>query len=100
MAGGAGHEMAREVRDVDPALGQGRHRQRDDIEAVEQVLAELAGRHLGLEVAVGRGDDADVDLDPRVAAKAREALLLQHPQDLALRFQWHVGDLVDQQSNT
>ncbi len=48
------------------------------------------------EVAVGRGDDADIDLDP-AAADALEGLLLQGAHDLALGFQRHVGDLVEEQ---
>jgi hypothetical protein len=38
----------------------------EDVEAVVEVLAELAVRERALEVAVGRGDDADVAFIGRV----------------------------------
>jgi hypothetical protein len=40
--------------------------------AVVEVAAELACGHLSLEVAVGHGDDSDVDLDRLVAPYAFE----------------------------
>jgi hypothetical protein len=38
------------------------------VEAVEQVLAEPAGFDVGEEVAVGRRDQPDIDLDRALAA--------------------------------
>ena len=43
---------------------------RQDVDAVEEVLAEAAGLHLGREVAVRRGDDAHVDLDVLACRRA------------------------------
>ena len=60
---------------------------RDDVQAEEQVLAEAPRRDLGLEVAVGRGDDAHVDLDRLGRADAADLALLQHAQQLHL----HLG---------
>ena len=50
-----------------------------------------------LEVAVGRRDDADVDLDRLAAADALELALLQHAQQLDLHLQRQVADLVEEQ---
>ena len=47
--------------DVAAALAQRRQVDAVHVEAVEQVAAELAGVHRGLEVDVGRGDETDVD---------------------------------------
>ncbi len=62
---GAAREEGEEARA--PAAGCPRGRSRsggtthlDDVEPVEQVLAEAARAHVGLEVAVGGGDDAHV----------------------------------------
>ena len=54
-------EILDELRDVLAPLGQARHAQRHDVEAVVEVLAEAALLHLPLEIAAGRGDDAHVD---------------------------------------
>ena len=50
---------------------------------VIQVLAEAAGADLGLQVAVGGGEHADVHLDALGAADALERLVLQGADDLA-----------------
>ena len=85
VPGSAVHEMARQLRDVDPALGQGRHHQRHDVQPVEEVLAELAGAISALRSrlveAITRTSTSTRVSPPRRA----EALLLQDPQDLALR---------------
>ena len=47
------HEIFDQMRNVLAALGQRRHAHRYDREAVIEVLAELAGRDLGLDVAAG-----------------------------------------------
>ena len=89
--------MAGEVGDVFAAFLQGGHFDGDDGEAVVEVLAETAGGDLGHEVAVGGGEHADVDLDALGAAEALEGLVLQGADDLALCFQGHVADFVEQQ---
>ncbi len=70
---------------------------RDDVQAVEEVLAEAPALHLLRQVAVGGGDDPDIDLDAGGTPDPLEGLLLQHAHDLALGLQRHVGDLVEQQ---
>ena len=50
-----------------------------------------------LEVAVGGGDDADVDLDRLGAAEALDHPLLEHAQELDLDLQRQVADLVEEQ---
>ena len=47
--------------------------EREDVQAVEEVLAEAPLRTPRREVAVGRGDDADVDLDGLRAAAALDS---------------------------
>ena len=77
-------------------LAQGRRAQRNNGEAKVQVLAKLAGRHRGRQVAIGRGQHAHVHLEGRLAAHARQLARLQHAQDLGLRRQAHVADLVEE----
>ena len=45
------------------ALAQRRQLQREDVQAVVQVLAELSLATAFAQIAIGGGDDADVDLD-------------------------------------
>ena len=49
-----------------------------------------------LEVAVGGGDDADVDADVLAAAEPRELAVLQHLQQLGLQRRAHLADLVEE----
>src|SRR6266403_2095495 len=76
---------------------QRRKHDRDDVQAVVEVLAEASRLHLGLEVLVGGGEDADVDLERAVAAHPFELALLEHAQDLRLRLERHVADLVEEE---
>ena len=55
--------MIDEGRDVVLAVAQRRHHDGIDIQAVIQILAELAGLHHLDHVAVGGRDQADIDLD-------------------------------------
>ena len=89
-------EGGRQERDVLAPLAQRRQRHREDVEPVEEVLAEPPGRHLGLEVAVGGGDDADVHRQRHVLADPADLLLLQDPVELDLHRQRQVADLVEE----
>jgi hypothetical protein len=77
-------EMAGEPRDVARPLAQRRQADADQVQAVEQILAELPARHLFAEVAVGGGDDAEVDGARDRGAQHLVGAVLQHPQQLDL----------------
>ena len=85
-----------EQRDVVLAIAQRRQLDRDDVQPVEQILAEPPVLHHLPQVDVGRGDDADVDLDRLHAAEAHELALLDHAQQLGLRLERDVADLVEE----
>ena len=89
-------EVLHEQRDVVAPLAQRRQVDADDVQPVEEVLAEPPVLHLLLQVDVGRGDDADVDLDRLHAAEAHELALLHHAQQLGLRLDRDVADLVEE----
>ncbi len=84
-------------RQVVQALAQGGHLDREHVEAVEQILAEVPFGDAVLQVAVGRGDHPHVAADGLVAAHALETALLQHAQQLDLHRQAHVADFIQQQ---
>ncbi len=71
---------------------------RDHVEAVVEVVAELAARDHRLEVAVGRREHAHVHLDRPRSADPLEGLLLQDPQQLHLRALRQVANLVEEQA--
>src|SRR5687768_4474733 len=73
--------------DIDGTLAQGRDLDVEDPEPIEQVLAKVAALDGFAQVAVGRGDDADVRFQEARPAEPLELALLQHPQELCLRRQ-------------
>jgi hypothetical protein len=66
-------------------------------EAVEEVLAEAVRPHIGGEIAVGGGDDADVGLALDRLAEAEEAAPLDRAEELRLRGQGELAYLVEEQ---
>jgi hypothetical protein len=89
--------MSAEHRDVGRALAQWRQAQVDDIEAIEEVLAESARLHLAPEVAVADGDDAHVHLERVTAAHSMHLALLQHPEQLGLHGERDLRHFVEDQ---
>ncbi len=84
-------------RDVLAALAQRRHRQVNDVQAVEQILAERPFRDHVAQVAVGRGDDADVDAAHRsIGADLLQLAGLHEPQQQALHAERHLADFVEE----
>ena len=68
-----------------------------DVDAVEEVFAEALLFDLGLEVAVGRRQDARVERLLRVAADGPDRALLQRAQELGLHARGHLADLVEEE---
>src|SRR5690606_11840372 len=86
-----------EQRNVAAALAEGGHMDPNDGEAVVEVFAEVALLHLAHEVAVGGCDDAHVDGHRLAAAYGSDLALLQHPQQLGLKVQLELAELVQEQ---
>jgi len=90
-------ELFYERGDVFLAVAEGRDEEGDDVEAVEEVFAEVAVGDLFFEVLVGGGDDADVDVDGVGGADGKEALFVEGTEDLGLGFEAHVADLIEEE---
>ena len=88
--------MPDQRRDVLAAIAQRRHADRNDAQTEVEILAEVALLDLLLEILVGRGDDADVDLDRPRRSEALDFPFLQHAQHLGLRLRAHVADFVEE----
>ena len=92
-----GEKAHGEIGHVAGARPQRRNGDREDVEAIEQVLAEPARLHEFDQVLVGRRDQADVDLDRPARADRIDLALLQRAQQLDLRLERQFADLVEEQ---
>ena len=79
------------------AFAQGRQMDVEDVEAVEEVLAQLAAADGLLRHLIGGGDDADVDFEFGAPAEAANLGVFEDAQQLGLRGHGHFADLVEQQ---
>src|SRR5262245_11742753 len=85
----------RQVGDILLPLAQRRHANGDDLEPEIEILAKTTVAYQLLQVGVGRGEHAHVHAHLAAAADAHELPLLEHAQQLGLRQQVHVADLVE-----
>src|SRR5207247_4773696 len=97
LARQAGEQVARERRDVLAPVAQRREPDREDAQAVVEVLAESAGLHLLVEVPVGGHDDSGVDRAGAVLTHRADLPLLQHAQELRLERRAGLRDLVEEE---
>ena len=93
----ARHEVAGEFGDIVDALAQRRHPDREHVQAVVEIFAELAVFDLLDHVAVGRRDQAEVDLDRLLRTDRIDLAFLQRAQQLDLRFERQFADFVEEQ---
>ena len=92
-----GEQALDEQRDVLAAVAQSGDLDRDDVEAIEEILAERARARAFAEIAVGRGEDAHVDLALLVRADRADDAALEHVQELRLERGRHLAHLVEEQ---
>src|SRR3970282_1670667 len=74
-------KVAGQDRDVLRPLPERRKVDRDNVDTIEQVLAEPSGLDQFLEVPVRRREDPDVDLSLPGASDSEELAGLDHPQE-------------------
>ena len=89
------HEALGQSRNVFLAPAQRRQLQPDDVDAVKEVLTELALLDQRRQVAVGRGEDARTGLERLGAAQRLVGALLQDAQQLDLQGGRKVANLVE-----
>src|ERR1035438_6297335 len=90
------HEGAHQQRDIIAALAQRRDRERENVEPVIEVGAELPFLHHQREVAVGGGHQAGVGADGAGTAEALEFALLEDAQELGLQLERNLSDFVEE----
>ena len=87
-------EEGGQQRHVAVPVAQRRQVDGEHVEAVEQVRTEAAFLDQVRQVAVGGRDYAEIHVDRLRAAHAHDFALLEHPQQVGLRLEADVGDLV------
>ena len=68
----------------------------DDVDTVEQILAEPAFRNQGFEILMRCGDDTDIDLDRCMGTDGKEFSDRQHAQQSCLQLGGHVAYFVEE----
>ena len=92
-----GNEVAGDGDNIVRPLAQGGNGDGKDIEPVVKVFAEDALGHGFRHVAVGGGNDADVERHRLLAADPLDLSFLQHAQQLGLQAHLHLGHFVEEQ---
>ncbi len=90
-------ELAREDRDVVRALAQRWQLDAAYGEPMKQIVAKPTALDVVVDVATCGGDDADVDVNPLVAADVPDLGALDRPQQLPLEVEGKIAELVEQQ---
>ena len=93
-------EVLHERWDIAAAFTQRRDFNRENTQAIEKVLPEMASVDVLLQVAIARSDDTNIDLARACVADALQFLLLQNPQQLCLHCERHFGDFVKEECAT
>jgi hypothetical protein len=96
VTGVAPDEMQDQRRDILGPLSQRWDQDGKDVEAIEQILAEVAGSDLLFQIAVGGGDEAQVDADGAGSSHALELQILEDPQELRLQLGRDLSDFVEE----
>jgi len=92
----AAQKIPDEQRNVFATLAQRRKGDRKNLQAIVQVAAKLSGDHLG-EIAIGGGDQADIDGNGSCPADAFKFFFLQRTQNLRLEFRRQVTDFIEEE---
>ena len=97
FGGKARDEVIDEGRDVVFAVAQGRNHDRKDIEAIIQILAEAAGLHHLDHVAIGGGNEPDIDFYGLSGTDRIDLAFLDGAQQFHLHVERQFGDFIEEQ---
>ena len=89
-------EMPGQNRNVFAALAQGRQRERNHVQPVIKIAAELAALDHRRQRDIGRGDHADIDLDRYALRQAAQTRAPAKRAEFGLKVERHLADLVQQ----
>ena len=83
--------------DIVAPFGQARHPQGDDIEAVVEIFAERAAGDPVPEVDIGRGQQADIDLNRPLGPDRFDRALLDGAEEFGLQVGAQFADFVEEE---
>ena len=92
------NHRASKRNDVAWTLAQRLQLQGENIEAVVEIFAEATGRHIALQIAIGRSEETELRLLRLGRAERRELALLQHAQQFRLYVRRQLTDFIEEQS--
>src|SRR5262249_41671272 len=87
-------EKLHEQRDVFQAFGKRRNANLDRTEAIVEVFAEFSAENFGAEIAVGGGDETDVDLADFRRTDSLDFAILNDTQQLGLHRERGFADFI------
>jgi hypothetical protein len=89
--------VAQQFGNVLPALTQRRNLDADDVQTVQQILAEMTRLHAAFQVLMGGRNDPYIHLHRCLAAHPVELALGEHAQQPRLQRRGHVADFIEEQ---
>src|SRR5579862_4661477 len=89
--------MARQENNVFAPLAQRWNGQWENVEAIIEVAPEFAIFDHLLQIAMGRGDNANIHLLRTRAAQSLKFAFLQDPEQFRLKLEWDVTNFVEEQ---
>src|SRR5262249_27064097 len=92
----ANEELPGEIGNILATLAQGRGSQCDHVEAMEKVLTEGAALDFSSEIAIGGGDQADVERQSLDAADALKFAFLKNTEEFGLQLEREFADFVEE----
>src|SRR2546422_8978640 len=93
-------EIIDQYRNVLAALAQGRHIDRQDIDAIVEVVAKASIANHGAQIAIRGRNDANIYRDLVSSAHAANSPFLQSAQKLCLHTDVKLGNLVEKERAT
>src|ERR1700741_3334910 len=90
-------EVAHKFRNIRFSLAERRQRNRENIQAIVQILSEFTVTDHLPQVPIGRRDDTNIDARGAIAAHGLELALLKDTEQLGLKLQWHVSNFIKEQ---
>ena len=90
-------EPAGKRKDVVLSLGERRHNQFNDIDAVVEIITKAAFEHLLAQIAVGSRYQPGIDLERRITADRRDLARFERPEQLGLQMERQLADFIKEE---
>src|SRR5712675_3336530 len=90
-------EVPYKLRNIRFSFAERWQRNRENIQAIVQILSEFTVTNHLPQVLIGRRDDTNIDARGKGAANSLELALLEDTEQLGLKLHWHVSDFIQKQ---